>query len=121
MEIGPSAMSEILSGLRVLFETAPVPAAECRSFGLISEVADETAHLEQKHRMNDQDCLGEFAIVEIVRGGSRNAGAPNDWRSTVRFAQAAIQEPGVYALYHPGGDVLNAGRPKPKYARLNQM
>jgi hypothetical protein len=32
------------------------------------------------------------------------------------LAQAAIQEPGVYAFYHPGGDV-----PKPRYALLNQM
>jgi hypothetical protein len=27
------------------------------------------------------------------------------------FAQAAIQEPGAYAFYHPNADVLNAGRP----------
>ena len=26
------------------------------------------------------------------------------------FAQAAIQEPGAYASYHPDADVLNAGR-----------
>ena len=26
------------------------------------------------------------------------------------FAQAAIQEPGAYAFYHPDADVLNAGR-----------
>ena len=25
------------------------------------------------------------------------------------FAQAAIQEPGAYAFYHPDADVLNAG------------
>ena len=37
------------------------------------------------------------------------------------LAQAAIQEPGAYAFSHPGGDVLNAGRPKPRYAPLNQM
>ncbi len=37
------------------------------------------------------------------------------------LAQAAIQEPGAYAFYHPGGDLLNAGRPKPRYALLNQM
>ena len=30
---------------------------------------------------------------------------------TVRFAwaQAAVQEPGAYAFYHPDGDVLHAG------------
>jgi BA14K-like protein len=27
------------------------------------------------------------------------------------FAQAAIQEPGPYAFYHPNGDVLRAGQP----------
>jgi hypothetical protein len=37
------------------------------------------------------------------------------------LAQAAMQEPGAYAFYHPGGDVLNAGRPKPRYALLNQI
>lgn len=29
------------------------------------------------------------------------------------FAQAAIQEPGMYAFYHPNNDVLNGGRPTP--------
>jgi hypothetical protein len=31
--------------------------------------------------------------------------------ATVRFAwaQAAVQEPGAYAFYHPDGDVLHAG------------
>jgi len=27
------------------------------------------------------------------------------------FAQAAIQEPGAYAFYHPNADVLSPGRP----------
>jgi len=27
------------------------------------------------------------------------------------FAQAAIQEPGAFAFYHPNADVLKAGRP----------
>jgi hypothetical protein len=26
------------------------------------------------------------------------------------LAQAAVQEPGAYAFYHPNGDVLNAGQ-----------
>ena len=29
------------------------------------------------------------------------------------FAQAAIQEPGAFAFYHPNADVLNAGRSRP--------
>jgi hypothetical protein len=31
--------------------------------------------------------------------------------ATSAFAQAAIQEPGAFAFYHPDADVLNAGRP----------
>ena len=30
--------------------------------------------------------------------------------ATPVFAQAAIQEPGLYSFYHPNTDVLNAGR-----------
>ena len=33
--------------------------------------------------------------------------------ATTVFAQAAIQEPGAYAFYHPNGDVLHAGTPRP--------
>jgi hypothetical protein len=33
--------------------------------------------------------------------------------ATPVFAQAAIQEPGMYAFYHPYNDVLNGGRPTP--------
>jgi hypothetical protein len=29
------------------------------------------------------------------------------------FAQAAVQEPGAYAFYHPNGDVLEAGVSRP--------
>jgi len=31
--------------------------------------------------------------------------------STPVFAQAAIQEPGSFAFFHPNADVLNGGRP----------
>ena len=33
--------------------------------------------------------------------------------STPVFAQAAIQEPGAFAFYHPNLDVLNGGAPTP--------
>ena len=33
--------------------------------------------------------------------------------ATPAFAQAAIQEPGAYAFYHPDGDVLEAGVSRP--------
>ena len=31
--------------------------------------------------------------------------------ATPVFAQAAIQEPGLFAFYYPNNDVLNGGRP----------
>ena len=37
--------------------------------------------------------------------------------ATPVFAQAAVQEPGAYAFYHPYLDVLNGGAPTPA-ARL---
>ncbi len=33
--------------------------------------------------------------------------------ATPLFAQAAIQEPGAFAFYHPNADVLNGGGPTP--------
>ncbi len=33
--------------------------------------------------------------------------------ATPVFAQAAIDEPGAFAFYHPNADVLNGGRPTP--------
>jgi BA14K-like protein len=36
--------------------------------------------------------------------------------ATQVLAQAAIQEPGAFAFYHPNADVLNAGRPTPSAA-----
>jgi hypothetical protein len=33
--------------------------------------------------------------------------------ATPVFAQAAVQEPGAYAFYHPDGDVLEAGVSRP--------
>jgi hypothetical protein len=33
--------------------------------------------------------------------------------ATPAFAQAAIQEPGLYAFYYPNNDVLNGGKPTP--------
>lgn len=34
--------------------------------------------------------------------------------ATPVFAQAAVQEPGPFAFYHPNADVLNGGRPTPE-------
>jgi BA14K-like protein len=40
--------------------------------------------------------------------------------ATPAFAQAAIQEPGLFAFYYPNNDVLNGGRPTPA-ARMDAM
>jgi hypothetical protein len=58
--------------------------------------------------MNDQDCLGEIAILEIVRGGSRmpmprilaTAALLTIGGELPVLAQAAIPEPDAYAFYH---------------------
>jgi hypothetical protein len=44
--------------------------------------------------------LGAAAVLSMVM-------------ATPLFAQAAIQEPGAFAFYHPNADVLNGGRPTP--------
>jgi hypothetical protein len=37
------------------------------------------------------------------------------------FAQAAIQEPGAFAFYHPDADVLNGGRPASAAGTMGTM
>jgi len=39
---------------------------------------------------------------------------------TPAFAQAAIQEPGAFAFYHPNLDVLNGGAPTPAAGLASQ-
>jgi hypothetical protein len=46
--------------------------------------------------MNSFKTLGAAAILSMMA-------------ATPVFAQAAVQEPGAYAFYHPDGDVLEAG------------
>src|SRR5712691_6825518 len=41
--------------------------------------------------------------------------------ATPVFAQAAIQEPGLFAFYYPNNDVLNGGRPTPAAGLNPQM
>jgi hypothetical protein len=36
--------------------------------------------------------------------------------ATPVFAQAAVEEPGAFAFYHPNADVLNGGAPAPEAA-----
>ena len=41
--------------------------------------------------------------------------------ATPVFAQAAIQEPGLFAFYYPNNDVLNGGRPTPAAGLDNRI
>jgi BA14K-like protein len=54
----------------------------------------------RKHTMTRFKMLGAAAILSMMI-------------ATPVFAQAAIQEPGAFAFYHPNADVLNGGRPTP--------
>jgi hypothetical protein len=63
-------------------------------------------HLVRSHR------LTKTSLKTVVAAVALSALA-----ATPVFAQAAIQEPGMFALYHPYLDVLNGGAPTPA-ARL---
>src|SRR5258707_1533818 len=52
--------------------------------------------------------LGAAAILSLIS-------------ATPVFAQAAIQEPGLFAFYYPNNDVLNGGRPTPAAGQNPQM
>jgi hypothetical protein len=50
--------------------------------------------------MTRRKILGAAAILSMMT-------------ATPVFAQAAVQEPGLFAFYHPDADILTAGRPTP--------
>ena len=52
--------------------------------------------------------LGAAAILSLIS-------------ATPVLAQAAIQEPGLFAFYYPNNDVLNGGRPTPAAGQNPQM
>jgi hypothetical protein len=54
----------------------------------------------RKQTMTRFKTLGAAAILSVMM-------------ATPVFAQAAVQEPGAFAFYHPDADVLHAGRPRP--------
>jgi hypothetical protein len=63
--------------------------------------SSETA--QQRHGETDMTRLKKFGAVALL----------SMMTATPVFAQAAIQEPGAFAFYHPNADVLNAGAPTP--------
>lgn len=56
-----------------------------------------------KRRTHRATLLGTLAAAALASALS----------ATPVFAQAAIQEPGMFAFYHPYLDVLNGGAPTP--------
>jgi hypothetical protein len=57
--------------------------------------------------------MTRFSIVSVAAVLSLISATPV-------FAQAAIQEPGEFAFYHPNLDVLNGGAPTPA-SRMDDM
>jgi hypothetical protein len=58
------------------------------------------------HRFTEKKAMTRFKILGAAAMLSLTFATPV-------FAQAAIQEPGLYAFYYPNNDVLNGGRPTP--------
>jgi hypothetical protein len=58
------------------------------------------------HRFTENKAMTRFKILGAAAMLSLTFATPV-------FAQAAIQEPGLYAFYYPNNDVLNGGRPTP--------
>jgi hypothetical protein len=58
------------------------------------------------HRFTENKAMTRFKILGAAAMLSLMFATPV-------FAQAAIQEPGLYAFYYPNNDVLNGGRPTP--------
>jgi hypothetical protein len=52
--------------------------------------------------------MRKFQTIVLAAGMLLTAGTPV-------FAQADIQEPGMFAFYHPDRDVLNGGARTPEY------
>jgi hypothetical protein len=59
-------------------------------------------HLVRSHRLTKTSLKAVVAAVVL-----------SALAATPVFAQAAIQEPGAFAFYHPYLDVLNGGAPTP--------
>jgi hypothetical protein len=58
------------------------------------------------HRFTENKAMTRFKILGAAAMLSLAFATPV-------FAQAAIQEPGLFAFYYPNNDVLNGGRPTP--------
>jgi hypothetical protein len=81
------------------------PREHTRSTNRYYSCAREFSHLSRKGKtiMTSFKTLAAAALLSAMT-------------LTPVFAQAAIQEPGAFAFYHPNADVLNGGAPTPEAA-----
>jgi hypothetical protein len=70
------------------------------------QVEGENSKILAPHRFTEKKAMTRFKILGAAAMLSLTFATPV-------FAQTAIQEPGLYAFYHPNNDVLNGGRPTP--------
>ena len=74
------------------------PECDCENIRVFRNLATDP-QTEKPDHDQIQD-LGAAAVLSMMM-------------ATPLFGQAAIQEPGAFAFYHPNADVLNGGRPTP--------
>ena len=76
--------------------------------GVTALACPQDARIDDMEKDNDFDqddrCRGMLSVMTAAPA----------------FAQAAIQEPGLFAFYHPNLDALNGGAPTPAY-RLQSL
>src|SRR5439155_18559821 len=71
------------------------------------------------HELQDRRCRGLQRHGDLIMTALKTIAAAaalaavTASTATPVFAQAAIQEPGLFAFYHPNLDVLNGGAPTP--------
>jgi hypothetical protein len=70
------------------------------------QVEGENSKILASHRFTENKVMTRFKILGAAAMLSLAFATPV-------FAQAAVQEPGLYAFYYPNNDVLNGGRPTP--------
>ena len=74
------------------------PECDCENIRVFRNLATDPQ--TEKPDDNQIQDLGAAAVLSMMM-------------ATPLFGQAAIQEPGAFAFYHPNADVLNGGRPTP--------
>jgi hypothetical protein len=72
-------------------------------------VPSKISRIPQRINTRRQQAMSELKILSAAAVLSLMIATPV-------FAQAAVQEPGAAAFYHPNADILHTGRPRPAEA-----